>query len=63
MCALIAVTMLRKTLTFLRSHGGADYFPVDHHIFFHQFSGWLIFILGLVHTMAHLVNIGMFTLL
>ncbi|XP_076029976.1 NADPH oxidase 5-like [Oratosquilla oratoria] len=57
-CTLSVVFMLRQTITFLRAHGAASFLPLDQHLYLHKMSGWLIFILSIVHTIAHLLNLG-----
>lgn len=57
-CAFILVVMLRNVITFARTHGMASYLPLDEHIYFHKMCGWLILAFGLVHTLAHFINLA-----
>lgn len=55
-CTMVFVFMLRNLLNGLRELGWGKYLPLDHHTAFHTFSGWIIFIFGVVHTITHLIN-------
>ncbi|XP_054736668.1 uncharacterized protein LOC129243576 isoform X1 [Anastrepha obliqua] len=55
-CAWILVLMLRHSLTYLRSQGLSSYLPLDNHIYLHKFTGIVVSILSLIHTIAHLFN-------
>ena len=52
------IFVLRYLMTFLRNMGLAHKLPLDHSIYFHKVVGWLIFSLGWVHTLCHLINFG-----
>lgn len=54
--ALILVPIMRHWMTWFRKTKLNDYLPVDEHIAFHKLIGHMIFLLGVVHTVAHLVN-------
>ena len=54
----ILVLMLRHSITKLREFGVNLLLPLDRHIYFHKITGRLIFVYGIVHTAAHLGNIG-----
>ncbi|XP_015781033.1 NADPH oxidase 5 [Tetranychus urticae] len=55
-CAFIIFLVLRRTLTFLRTLGINDYFPIDQHIYYHKLCGYLIAFFSIIHTIAHLIN-------
>ncbi|KAM9586406.1 LOW QUALITY PROTEIN: NADPH oxidase 5 [Trichechus inunguis] len=55
-CSFIAVLMLRRCLTWLRSTRLAQVLPLDQTIQFHQVMGYVVVGLSLVHTVAHVVN-------
>jgi hypothetical protein len=61
-CALMLVLMLRKHITWLRSKGGSVFLPLDHHIDIHKTIGIIIMIETALHTLAHLVYLGLFLL-
>lgn len=54
----ILVLMLRHCITKLREFGVIMVLPLDEHIKFHKVTGRLMFIYSLVHSLAHLGNIG-----
>ena len=54
----ILVLMLRHCITKLREFGVIMILPLDEHIKFHKVTGRLMFIYSLVHSLAHLGNIG-----
>ena len=56
--AFIIVLMLRRLLTWLRSTRAAHILPLDQSIMLHKMVGIVIFIQSMVHTIAHVVNIG-----
>ena len=56
------IFVLRYLMTFLRNMGLAHKLPLDHSIYFHKVVGWLIFSLGWVHILCHLINFGEFRL-
>ena len=56
--AFILVLMLRHTLTFIRSTVVGNFLPLDQSVSIHKFVGVLIFVQSVVHTLAHLGNIG-----
>ncbi|XP_023442506.2 NADPH oxidase 5 [Dasypus novemcinctus] len=58
-CSFIAVLMLRRCLTWLRSTCVAQVLPLDQNIQFHQLMGYMVVGLSLVHTMAHVVNFAL----
>ncbi|XP_074693465.1 NADPH oxidase 5 [Strix aluco] len=55
-CALLAVLMLRRCLTWLRATPIAKVLPLDQHIVFHQLVGYVVLVLAAVHTGAHVAN-------
>uniref|UniRef100_A0A8V5HEC0 Uncharacterized protein n=1 Tax=Melopsittacus undulatus TaxID=13146 RepID=A0A8V5HEC0_MELUD len=55
-CALLAVLMLRRCLTWLRATPLAKVLPLDQHILFHQFVGYVVLVLAAAHTGAHIAN-------
>lgn len=55
-CAFILIMILRKTITTLRVSGLGRYLPLDHYVYFHKLTGWVIAFFSLWHTMAHLGN-------
>ncbi|NXL67928.1 NOX5 oxidase, partial [Chordeiles acutipennis] len=55
-CAFLAVLMLRRCLTWLRATPIAKVLPLDQHVVFHQLVGYVVLLLGAVHTGAHLAN-------
>lgn len=57
-CAFVLVLTLRLTLTKIRTSCLAMYLPLDHNIVHHKLTGWLITGLSLIHTSAHIGNIG-----
>ncbi|XP_063990833.1 NADPH oxidase 5 isoform X2 [Diachasmimorpha longicaudata] len=61
-CTFILVLMLRQCITFLRTHGFSSILPLDHNIYLHKMVGMTIGILSIVHTVAHLLNFGMFVI-
>ncbi len=52
------ITMLRHSITKLREFGVNIILPLDKHIYFHKVTGRLVFVYSLMHTVAHLGNIG-----
>ncbi|XP_067631411.1 uncharacterized protein Nox [Eurosta solidaginis] len=55
-CAWILVLMLRHSLTYLRCQGLSSYLPLDNHIYLHKFTGIMVSIFSLLHTIAHILN-------
>lgn len=53
---MVYVFMLRKLLDSLRGLGAIRCLPLDHNLFFHMLSGWIIYTYGLIHTMVHFIN-------
>ncbi|XP_059036917.1 NADPH oxidase 5 isoform X1 [Mustela lutreola] len=58
-CSFIAVLMLRRCLTWLRATWLAQVLPLDRNIQFHQLMGYVVVVLSLVHTVAHVVNFAL----
>ena len=57
--AFILLPRLRYFLTYLRSNRVfASLLPLDDSVWIHKVVGVIIFLLSLVHTIAHLVNIA-----
>lgn len=50
--------MSRPFLTLLRKHGFSRVLPIDHHVEYHKLIGLLLVLFSVIHTIAHLVNIG-----
>ncbi|XP_067827251.1 NADPH oxidase 5 [Heptranchias perlo] len=55
-CTFIAVLMLRRCLTWLRTTWLVRVLPMDQHVLLHQLVGFAIFGLTVVHSIAHVVN-------
>lgn len=58
LCCSVQVLMLRRCLTWLRATWLAQVLPLDRNIQFHQLMGYVVVVLSLVHTVAHVVNFG-----
>ncbi|XP_070563346.1 NADPH oxidase 5-like [Ptychodera flava] len=56
--AFIVVLMLRKCLTWLRPTRLGHALPLDQHIDLHKMVGWVVVSLSVIHTTAHLMNLG-----
>jgi len=54
----LLVLMLRHSITKLREFGLNILLPLDRHIYFHKVTGRLVLVYGVLHTLAHLGNIG-----
>jgi hypothetical protein len=54
----ILLPMLRLSVTKLRQKGFNFLLPLDKHVSFHALTGKLIGIYSIIHTVAHLVNLG-----
>ena len=50
--------MLRLSVTKLRQKGFNYLLPLDKHVSFHRLTGHLIAIYSIVHTLAHVMNLG-----
>nr|WOX60328.1 NADPH oxidase [Eriocheir sinensis] len=59
-CMFVCVLVLRQSITYLRSMGGASFLPLDQHLYLHKLCGILIFVYSVLHTIAHLINFGVF---
>ncbi|NWT01867.1 NOX5 oxidase, partial [Mionectes macconnelli] len=57
-CALLAVPMLRRCLTWLRSTAVAEALPLDQHVQCHQLVGCVVLALGVAHSGAHIANLA-----
>uniref|UniRef100_A0A8B9LYX2 NADPH oxidase 5 n=1 Tax=Accipiter nisus TaxID=211598 RepID=A0A8B9LYX2_9AVES len=55
-CAFLAVLMLRRCLTWLRTTPVAKVLPLDQHVVFHQLVGYVVLMLAAIHTGAHIAN-------
>lgn len=55
--ALVLVPMLRYTLTWVRRQRWGHLLPVDEGIEIHRFVGEVMFVLALVHSAAHVINV------
>lgn len=58
--AFVVVLMLRYTLTWLRMTALRHILPFDENVMLHKFVGYTICFHTLVHTVAHLGNLGEF---
>jgi Ferric reductase like transmembrane component len=54
----ILLPMLRLSVTKLRQKGLNFLLPLDKHVSFHALTGKLIGLYSLIHTIAHIVNLG-----
>ncbi|WP_299402884.1 EF-hand domain-containing protein [Acaryochloris sp. IP29b_bin.148] len=54
--ALVLVPIMRHWMTVLRNTKLNKYLPIDEHIAFHKIVGHMIFVLAVIHTVAHIVN-------
>ncbi len=54
--ALVLVPVMRRWITWLRKTKLNEFLPIDEHIQFHKLVGHVIFVLSLVHTIAHIIN-------
>jgi hypothetical protein len=54
----ILLPMLRLSVTKLRQKGFNFLLPLDKHVSFHALTGKLIGVYSIIHTVAHLVNLG-----
>ncbi|KAG0728254.1 NADPH oxidase 5 [Chionoecetes opilio] len=59
-CMFVCVLVLRNSITYLRSMGGALFLPLDQHLYLHKLCGLLIFVYSVLHTIAHLINFAFF---
>ena len=57
-CMFVLLPMLRLSVTKLREKGFNYLLPLDKHVSFHRSTGHLIAVYSLVHTMAHINNLG-----
>ncbi|NXF00983.1 NOX5 oxidase, partial [Smithornis capensis] len=57
-CALLAVLMLRRCLTWLRSTAVGAVLPLEQHVHFHQLVGYVVLALAAAHTAAHGTSVG-----
>ncbi|XP_027525730.1 NADPH oxidase 5-like, partial [Corapipo altera] len=57
-CALLAVPMLRRCLTWLRSTAAAEALPLDQPVQCHQLVGYVVLALGAAHSGAHIAHLG-----
>ena len=53
---IITMLVLRNTITLLRNMGVGRFLPLDNNIYLHKVVGVLIFLLGMVHSLCHLLN-------
>ena len=54
----VLLPMLRLSVTKLRQKGFNYLLPLDKHVSFHRITGHLIAVYSLIHTAAHLTNLG-----
>ena len=54
----VLLPMLRLSMTKLRQKGFNYLLPLDKHTSFHRMTGQLIVIYSLLHTLAHVSNLG-----
>ena len=57
-CMFILLPMLRLSVTKLRQKGFNYLLPLDKHVSVHRLTGHLIAIYSIIHTLAHLINLG-----
>jgi hypothetical protein len=55
-CVIILLAM-RRLVTWVRNSFCGKFLPVDDFIEFHKYLGFYLFILSLIHTIAHCVNL------
>ena len=53
---IVIMLVLRNTITLLRNLGVGRFLPLDNNIYLHKVVGVLIFVLGMVHSLCHLLN-------
>ena len=54
----ILVLMLRRSITFLRSKGFANFLPLDQHVYLHKMVGVAILGLSIFHSIMHVCHFG-----
>jgi predicted ferric reductase/Ca2+-binding EF-hand superfamily protein len=54
--ALILLPMCRNFLTWLRRRAFGHWLPLDESVDFHRLAGNAMFVFGVIHTVAHLLN-------
>ncbi|CAF4737076.1 unnamed protein product [Rotaria socialis] len=60
-CTFIIVLMLKQTILIIRSNKFLrKCIPVDDHIDFHKVVGRIIVVFSILHTVAHVVNVGVY---
>ena len=57
-CMFVLLPMLRLSVTKMRQKGFNYLLPLDKHTSFHRMTGHLIVVYSLIHTLAHIVNLG-----
>ena len=57
-CMFVLLPMLRLSVTKLRQKGFNYLLPLVKHTSFHRMTGHLIVVYSLIHTLAHIVNLG-----
>ena len=57
-CMFVLLPMLRLSMTKLRQKGFNYLLPLDKHTSFHRMTGQLIVVYSLLHTFAHVSNLG-----
>ena len=57
--ALVMTLILRHTITKCRNIGLGTYLPLDHNIYLHKLTGYIIFGLAWLHAIMHICNFGM----
>uniref|UniRef100_A0A6I8R677 NADPH oxidase, EF-hand calcium-binding domain 5 n=1 Tax=Xenopus tropicalis TaxID=8364 RepID=A0A6I8R677_XENTR len=55
-CTFIVVMMLRRCLTWLRTTCVVRFLPLDQNVVLHELIGYVIFVLTVIHTAAHITN-------
>ena len=56
--ALVMTLILRHTITKCRNIGLGTYLPLDHNIYLHKLTGYIIFVLAWLHAIMHMCNLG-----
>ncbi|XP_065906157.1 NADPH oxidase 5-like isoform X2 [Dysidea avara] len=54
---LVIVLMFRRCLTWIRSTRLANFLPLDQHIELHKLTGFAITLFGVIHFIAHAINL------
>ena len=55
---LVIILILRLSITKLRNLGLSTFLPLDHNIYLHKLTGYIIFVLAWLHAIMHICNVG-----